>query len=181
MVTRLAEQKGIELVIEALPPLLREGAVQMVILGQGEERYVSELRQLAAAFPVRFRYFEAQDESLARLIFAGADSFLVPSIYEPCGLTQLYALRYGAVPIVRETGGLKDTVHHFDAASRTGTGCVFKHADAPGLSWAIGEVITWYRQPGLWSQLQQNGMAEDFSWQHQAPLYEALYRRLQGA
>jgi starch synthase len=180
MVTRLAEQKGIELVIEALPPLLRERAVQMVILGQGEDRYAAQLRQLAAAFPDLFRYFEAQDESLARLIFAGADAFLVPSIYEPCGLTQMYALRYGAVPVVRETGGLKDTVHQFHAPSRTGTGCVFKHSNGDGLAWAIGEVLAWYRRPELWARLQQNGMAEDFSWRHQAPHYEALYTRLTG-
>lgn len=180
MVTRLAEQKGIELVVEALPPLLRRREVQMVILGQGEDRYVAQLRQLAAAFPDLFHYFDAQDESLARLIFAGSDGFLVPSIYEPCGLTQMYALRYGAVPIVRETGGLKDTVHHFDAASRTGTGSVFKHANGTGLAWAIGEALTWYRQPELWARLQQNGMAEDFSWRHQAPHYEALYARLTG-
>ncbi len=180
MVTRLAEQKGLELVIEALPPLLLKREVQMVILGQGEERYAAQLRQLALTFPDGFRYFEAQDESLARLIFAGADCFLVPSIYEPCGLTQMYALRYGAVPLVRETGGLKDTVRHFDAASGSGTGCVFKHPDSAGLSWAIGEALDWFRQPALWARIQHNGMAEDYSWRHQAPHYEALYARLSG-
>ena len=181
MVTRLAEQKGIELVVEALPPLLRQRQVQLVILGQGEERYVADLRKLKASFPDLFHYFDVQDESLARLIFAGADAFVVPSIYEPCGLTQLYALRYGAIPIVRETGGLKDTVRHFDVASQNGTGSVFKHADAAGLTWAIGEVANWFRQPALWARLQQNGMAEDFSWRHEAPHYEALYTRLTGS
>lgn len=181
MVSRLAEQKGIELVVEALPPLLEQRRLQLVIVGQGEERYAAALRQLEEAYPDLFHYFDAQDEDLARLVFAGSDAFLVPSIYEPCGLTQLYALRYGAVPIVRETGGLRDTVRHFDAASRTGTGSVFKHADGAGLGWAIGEVLAWYGQPALWSQLQQNGMAEDFSWRHQAPRYEALYRQLTGA
>lgn len=180
MVTRLAEQKGIELLVESLPPLLRDRRLQVVVLGQGEDRYVKQLRKLAGEFPDLFRYFEAQDESLARLIFAGSDGFLVPSIYEPCGLTQLYALRYGAVPVVRETGGLKDTVSHFDIASGTGTGSVFKHANAAGLSWAIGEILAWYGQPDLWSRLQANGMAEDFSWQHQAPRYEALYAQLSG-
>ncbi len=180
MVTRLAEQKGLELVLEALPPLLRQRQVQMVVVGQGEERYSSQLRQLALTFPDLCRFFEVQNESLARLVFAGSDCFLVPSIYEPCGLTQMYALRYGAVPIVRETGGLKDTVRHFDAASGSGTGAVFKHADGAGLSWAIGEAISWFRQPALWGQIQQNGMAEDYSWCHQAPHYEALYGRLAG-
>lgn len=180
MVTRLAGQKGIELVVEALPPLLRQGRLQMVVLGQGEDRYVTQLRQIAAGFPDRFRYFEAQDEPLARLIFAGSDAFLVPSIYEPCGLSQLYALRYGTVPIVRETGGLRDTVRHFDPAQGAGTGSVFKHTTGAGLAWAIGEVLNWYGQPESWARLGQNGMAEDFSWRHQAPLYEALYARLTG-
>ncbi|MBL8202283.1 MAG: glycogen synthase [Chromatiales bacterium] len=180
MVTRLAAQKGIELVVDALRPLLRQRDVQAVIVGQGEERYATGLRQMAAEFPDLLHYFDVQDENLARLVFAGSDAFLVPSIYEPCGLTQMYALRYGAVPIVRETGGLKDTVRHFDVRTRSGTGSVFEHADGAGLAWAIGEALAWYRQPELWSALQQNGMAEDFSWRHQAPLYEGLYTRLTG-
>ncbi|MDP2325263.1 MAG: glycogen/starch synthase, partial [Gammaproteobacteria bacterium] len=180
MVTRLAEQKGIELVVEALPPLLRQQQLQLVILGQGDDQYVRQLRQMAGEFPDCFHYFEAQDESLARLIFGGSDAFVVPSIYEPCGLTQLYALRYGAVPIVRETGGLRDTVRHFDPASGTGTGSVFEHADGAGLAWAIAEILGWYGQPESWTRLRQNGMAEDFSWRHQAPHYEALYARLTG-
>ena len=181
MVTRLAEQKGLELVVDALPPLLRRREVQVVVLGQGEARYAAQLREMAAAFPGQFHYFDAQDEALARLVFAGSDAFLVPSIYEPCGLTQLYALRYGAVPVVRETGGLKDTVRHFDSRQRAGTGSVFKHANGDGLAWAIGEVLAWHRQPELWAALRQNGMAEDFSWRHQAPLYEGLYARLTGS
>lgn len=181
MVTRLAQQKGIELVLEALPPLLRRHAVQTVILGQGDAGYVALLRQMTADFPGQFQFFDVQDESLARLIFAGSDAFLVPSIYEPCGLTQMYALRYGAVPVVRETGGLKDTVRHFDVTARTGTGSVFKHADSSGLAWAIDEILAWFAQPDLWAAIRQNGMREDFSWRHQAPLYEALYRRLTGA
>jgi len=180
MVTRLAGQKGIELAAEALRPLLERRAAQAVILGQGEERYALELRQMGAGFPGWFHYFDAQDESLARLVFAGSDGFLVPSLYEPCGLTQMYALRYGAVPVVRETGGLKDTVRHFDARTGAGTGSVFKHADGSGLAWAIGELLSWYRQPELWAAVQQNGMAEDFSWRHQAPLYAGLYARLIG-
>ncbi|MEO8223307.1 MAG: glycogen synthase [Gammaproteobacteria bacterium] len=180
MVTRLAEQKGIELVAAALPQLLARRQLQAVIVGQGEERYSADLHRLAVEHPGLFHYFDAQDESLARQVFAGSDAFLVPSMYEPCGLTQLYALHYGAVPIVRQTGGLKDTVRHFDAAAGTGTGSVFKDADGQGLAWAIGEVLGWYRQPDLWARLQQNGMAEDFSWRHQAPRYEALYRQLSG-
>jgi starch synthase len=146
-----------------------------VILGQGEERYVRQVAALAERFPAGLGYFDAQDEALARLVFAGADGFLVPSLYEPCGLTQMYALRYGAVPVVRETGGLRDTVQHFDPGTGRGTGSVFKDADVNGLAWAIGELLAWYGQPATWLRVRQNGMACDFSWQHQAPLYERLY------
>ncbi|MEZ5564884.1 MAG: glycogen synthase [Gammaproteobacteria bacterium] len=178
MVSRLAAQKGLELAIGALPPLLREQRLQAVVLGQGEARYVAELQAMAASFPGQFSFVDAQDESMARLVYAGADAFMVPSLYEPCGLTQLYALRYGAVPIVRETGGLKDTVRHFDTASLAGNGSVFKHADVAGLAWAIGEALNWYQQPELWTRVQQHGMSADFSWQHQAPRFEALYLQL---
>jgi starch synthase len=175
MVTRLTEQKGVELAVGALAPLLAQGRVQGVILGQGEERYVRQVAALAERFPAGLGYFDAQDEALARLVFAGADGFLVPSLYEPCGLTQMYALRYGAVPVVRETGGLRDTVQHFDPGTGRGTGSVFKDADVNGLAWAIGELLAWYGQPATWLRVRQNGMACDFSWQHQAPLYERLY------
>lgn len=181
MVTRLASQKGLELVIEALPPLLHAQALQAVVLGQGEARYAADLHAMATSFPGQFSFLDAQDEAMARLIYSGADAFMVPSLYEPCGLTQLYALRYGAVPIVRETGGLKDTVRHFSTDNREGTGSVFKHADATGLTWAIGELLNWYNQPELWTCIQRNGMAEDFSWRHQAPHFEALYARLSAA
>lgn len=175
MVTRLAEQKGIDLTLGALAPRLERGELRAVILGQGEDRYVAALRELAARWPDRFHYFDVQDEDLARLVFAGADAFLVPSLYEPCGLTQMYALRYGAVPVVRETGGLKDTVRHFDGLA--GNGSVFKDADVNGLGWALGELLAWYRDPAAWRRVVANGMAADFSWRHQAPEYERLYAR----
>lgn len=180
MVTRLAEQKGIHLVLDALPDLLAAGRLQAVVLGDGEPRHVAALRELADRFPGSFAFVQGHDDDLARLIFAGADAFLVPSLYEPCGLTQLYALRYGAVPVVRETGGLRDTVRHFDPGTGHGTGSVFRHADANGLQWALGEALDWYRDDRLWRHLQQNAMGQDFSWTHQAPHYEALYRKLSG-
>ena len=180
MVSRLAEQKGIDLVLEALPPYLRDGKCQAVVLGEGDKPYADALRELAEELPGRFTFIPAHSEAIARLIFAGSDAFLVPSLYEPCGLTQMYALRYGSIPIVRDTGGLHDTVSHFDLPSGTGTGCVFRHADAGGLSWAIGQVLAWHQQPSAWQQLRHNGMTQDFSWAHQAPHYLALYRRLAG-
>ena len=180
MVSRLAEQKGIELVLEALPPYLQNGSCQAVVLGEGDKPYAEALRQLAADMPGRFAFIPAHSERIARLVFAGSDAFLVPSLYEPCGLTQMYALRYGSVPIVRDTGGLHDTVSHFDPHSGTGTGSVFRDADTGGLSWAISQALAWYQQPSAWQRLRQNGMTQDFSWAHQTPHYLALYRRLAG-
>ncbi len=180
MVSRLAEQKGIELVIEALPAYLRNGDCQAVVLGEGDKPYAEALQQLAIDMPGRFAFIPAHSEAIARLVFAGSDAFLVPSLYEPCGLTQMYALRYGSVPVVRDTGGLHDTVSHFDPHSGTGTGSVFRHPDAGGLSWAISQILSWYQQPSTWQKLRHNGMSQDFSWAHQTPHYLALYRRLAG-
>lgn len=178
MVSRLASQKGIELVLGALPALLEARRLQAVVLGDGDGRYVQALGEMAARYPGRFGFLHAQDEGLARLVFAGSDAFLVPSLYEPCGLTQMYALRYGSVPVVRATGGLRDTIRHFDPATGEGNGAVFNDPDVNGLAWAIGEALAWHGEPATWSRLVANGMAADFSWAHQAPLYEALYARL---
>lgn len=180
MVSRLAAQKGLELLLHALPPFLRDGACQAVVLGTGDPPYAEALQKLAADLPGRFAFIPAHSEKIARLVFAGSDAFLVPSLYEPCGLTQMYALRYGSVPIVRDTGGLHDTVSHFDPHSGMGTGSVFRDADTGGLSWAISQVLDWYRQPASWQRVRDNGMQADFSWAHQTPHYLALYRRLAG-
>jgi starch synthase len=120
------------------------------------------------------------DESLAHLIEAGSDMFLMPSRYEPCGLNQMYSLRYGTIPIVRNTGGLADSVQHFDPGSGIGTGCVFKDYDAAAARWAIGTALDWYSVPKSWQQLMQNAMAQDFSWALQIVKYDSLYRELLG-
>lgn len=180
MVSRLAGQKGIELLIDALPAFLERGQLQAVVLGDGEARYARALTALAHRHAGRLAFISGQDEILARRVFAGADAFMVPSLYEPCGLTQMYALRYGAVPVVRDTGGLHDTVRHFNPASGEGNGSVFRDADATGLAWAIGQVLEWHRDPLLFAKLRANGMRSDYSWAHQAPLYLQLYRRLAG-
>ena len=104
--------------------------------------------------------------------------FLMPSRYEPCGLNQLYSLRYGTVPIVRRTGGLADSVQHFDAASGTGTGIVFNNYDSIAVRWAVDTALDLYQNRGAWRRLMQNGMAQDFSWHRQARLYVAEYERL---
>ena len=174
LVTRLAEQKGIDLVLDALPSLLEEGA-QLVVLGSGDAHLEQALEMAARQHPgvvaVRLGY----DNDLARRIYAGADAFLMPSRYEPCGLGQLIALRYGTVPIVRRTGGLADTVTEFDPARRTGTGFIFDAFAVDALIDAVRRAAAAYRQPPIWKALVKNAMAEDFSWEASAREYATLY------
>jgi starch synthase len=181
MVTRLAEQKGIDLLFEALPALLQERDFGLVVLGSGDPQYVAFFAGLAQRFTARVGFHSGYDESQAHLIEAGSDIFLMPSRYEPCGLNQMYSLRYGTIPVVRKTGGLADSVQHFDPASGVGTGCVFNDYDAPAVRWAIGTALDWYGDPKSWQQLMQNAMAQDFSWSQQIVKYDALYRGLLGA
>jgi starch synthase len=178
MVTRLADQKGIDLLVDALPALLREREFGFLVLGSGEERYVNFFTDLVARFPGRVAFRAAHDESLAHLIEAGSDMFLMPSRYEPCGLNQMYSLRYGTIPIVRRTGGLADSVQHFDPQTGSGTGCVFNDYDAPAVRWAVGTALDWYSREPVWRQIVQNAMAQDFSWSRQSARYEQLYRDL---
>jgi starch synthase len=128
--------------------------------------------------PQRVAFHDAHDEPLAHEIFAGSDLTFVPSRYEPCGLTQMYALRYGTIPVVRATGGLVDTVRHYDPGTGEGNGALFRDADAQGLLWAARTALGWFQDRGVWGRLVWNAMACDFSWQKQAPLYEELYRSL---
>lgn len=180
LVSRLAEQKGIDLLLAALPRLLTERRFACALLGSGEARYVAGLRELAARHPGRVAFVEGQDERLAHRVIAGSDLLVVPSRYEPCGLTQLYAMRYGTVPVVRHTGGLADTVEHFDPVTGQGTGCVFRDADVGGLSWGLATALDWFADTTAWQRLVRNGMQADFSWEHQGPRYEELFARLAG-
>lgn len=180
MVTRLTEQKGIELLFDALPAALQQRDLGVVVLGSGDTRYETFFEELVRRFPGRAAFRAGYDESMAHLIEAGSDIFLMPSRYEPCGLNQMYSLRYGTIPIVRNTGGLADSVQHFDPRSGIGTGCVFNDFDAPAVRWAINTVLDWFADQPSWRRLMQNAMAQDFSWSRQVPLYEALYRSLVG-
>jgi starch synthase len=180
MVTRLAEQKGIDLLFDALPNLLQERDFGLMVLGSGDLRYVEFFEGLSRRFPGRVAFRSGYDESLAHLIEAGSDLFLMPSRYEPCGLNQMYSLRYGTIPIVRKTGGLADSVQHFDPDAGTGTGCVFNDYDAPAVRWAVGTALDWYGEPKSWQRLMQNAMAQDFSRSRQILKYDSLYRELLG-
>jgi len=181
IVSRLAQQKGIDLMMAALPNLLAQREWALMALGAGDAPYERFFAELAARFPGRVLFERGYDEALAHWIEATSDLFLMPSRYEPCGLNQMYSLRYGTVPIVRRTGGLADSVAHYDPASGAGTGVVFNDFDAPALAWALDTALDWYAQPRLWRRLMTNGMAQDFSWTRQCQQYLDIYRRLSGA
>lgn len=178
LITRLAVQKGIELLFDSLPAILSAREVAFVVLGSGEPRYEDFFRDLQSRFPGRVSFTRAYDEPLAHLIEAGADLFLMPSLYEPCGLNQMYSLKYGTVPIVRRTGGLADSVEMWNPATGRGTGVVFNDFDAPAVIWALNTALDFFKDRAAWRQLMRNGMTQDYSWEHQAREYVELYRRM---
>ncbi len=180
IVSRFTVQKGFDLLFDTLPALLAERDAALVALGNGEPRYESFFDDLQKRFPSQVAFHRGYSDELAHWIEAGSDLFLMPSLYEPCGLNQMYSLRYGTIPIVRRTGGLADSVQMFDAASGTGTGIVFEHFDSPAMAWALRTALELHAQPMHWTRLVQNAMAQDFSWDRQAREYEALYQRLPG-
>jgi starch synthase len=180
MVTRLTRQKGIDLLYDALPEVLERGAAKFVALGSGEHHYERFMHGLQERFPGRAVFYGGYSEELAHLIEAASDIFLMPSAYEPCGLNQMYSLKYGTVPIVRRTGGLADSVRHFDPATGQGTGVVFDHYDADGVRWALATALEWFGWPSVWRRLVLNGMREDYSWERQVTEYERLYAQLAG-
>ena len=175
IVSRLVWQKGYELCESVLPAVLARRDVQVVVLGSGEGRYEELFARLARQFPRKLGFHKGFSEPLAHLIEAGADMFLMPSRYEPCGLNQMYSLAYGTVPIVHATGGLADTVRTWDARTGKGNGFAFEHFDASGLAWALGYALETWNRRDQWARLQQNGMSEDFSWTRRVRAYEQLY------
>jgi starch synthase len=175
IVSRFAGQKGFDLIEEIAPDLLTEDAA-MAALGAGEPKYEKFLRELAKAYPAQVAVKVGYDNALAHKIEAGADIFLMPSRYEPCGLNQIYSLKYGTVPVVRATGGLDDTIEAYDAATGRGTGFKFQAYDAASLLGALREALSVFRNgPAAWRQIQLNGMSRDFSWQVSAAEYAKLY------
>jgi len=178
-VSRLTEQKGFDLLFEALPRLMSSREFSLVVLGSGEARYEAFLSRLQRLFPARVHFHAGYSDELAHWIEAASDIFLMPSHYEPCGLNQMYSLRYGTVPIVRRTGGLADSVRHFDpVGANDGTGVVFNDYDTSAVIWAIGYALDLFQNPTAWQRLIRNGMAQDFSWSQQVPRYVEAYERL---
>jgi starch synthase len=178
IVSRLASQKGFDLLTDTLPKLLQDHDVRLAVVGTGEPHYERFFAGLAEKYRGRAWFFGGYDEALAHWIEGASDVFLMPSQYEPCGLNQMYSLRYGTVPVVRRTGGLADSVQHFDPATGVGTGIVFNDFDAAAMQWALDTAMKWYAQPALWQRLVQNGMRCDFSWEAQADEYLRLFAGL---
>ena len=180
VVSRLASQKGIDLMFESLPQVLEWRDLGFVALGSGDPQYERFLAELAQSFPGRVVFRRGYDDALSHWIEAACDMFLMPSMYEPCGLNQMYSLRYGTVPVVRRTGGLADSVEHYDSGSGQGTGIVFNDFNTEGLEWALNMALDLYAEPEQWTRMVRNGMAKDFSWERQGEKYLQIYRSLLG-
>ncbi|HSR50817.1 MAG TPA: glycogen synthase [Acidobacteriota bacterium] len=178
IVSRLASQKGFELLFEAMPWFLTNHDMRLAVLGSGEPRLEGFFQSLQGRYPGKACYFRGYNEDLAHLIEAGSDIFLMPSKYEPCGLNQMYSLRYGTVPVVRNTGGLADTVQQYNPETRLGTGFLFDHYTSEGVGWALGFAMRVFVRRAEWRDLMRNGMSQDFSWERQGNKYIELYRRL---
>lgn len=178
IVSRFDHQKGLDLVLDAAAPLIADGRLALVALGTGDPVLEEGFRSLAASSPL-VGYRADFDAGLVHTIEAGADMFLMPSRFEPCGLNQMYSMRYGTIPIVRRTGGLADTVEPWDATTGLGTGFVFDDATPEALRTAIDAAIDLHgSDPAAWQQLIRNAMARDFSWDRSAEAYVELYARV---
>ena len=177
MISRLASQKGFDLV-ESIFDLLMERELQFALLGSGDLRYAEFFRAAATRYPERVAARIGFDELMAHRIEAGADLFLMPSLYEPCGLNQMYSLKYGTIPIVRAVGGLRDTVQDYDREKGSGTGFVFEPYDAEAMLHAIDRGLAAYHDKNVWTEIQRRAMAMDYSWDRSAAAYCDLYRQL---
>jgi len=178
VVTRLASQKGVDLLLGAFPRVLATGDLAAAVLGSGDEPYERAFEALSRAHPGKLAFASGYSEELAHWIEAASDLFIMPSQYEPCGLNQMYSLRYGTVPVVRETGGLADSVERYDPASGRGTGVLFREYRADALAQALETALDLYATPEHWRRMARNGMAKDFSWERQGARYVELYERL---
>lgn len=177
LVSRITEQKGFAYLLPALEQWLVNAKAQVLMMGTGDQAYAGRLHGLNDKFPGRFRFVEGFDEALSHQLEAAGDFFLMPSLFEPCGLNQIYSLRYGTVPLVRLTGGLKDTVR--DLADSEATGIGFVEPTVPALLEALNRALNLYQQPQRYKEVQQRGMQQRFGWAESALQYQVLYQQLQ--
>ena len=178
IVSRMASQKGFDITFDALSRALEANRFALVGLGSGEARYEDYFAGLQQRFPGRVFFHRGYSDELAHWIEAASDIFLMPSLYEPCGLNQIYSLRYGTVPLVRRTGGLADTVQQYERTTREGTGLLFDEFSPAAFAAALDEALALYRQRDHWHALVANGMRQNFSWGRQTKLYVQLYESL---
>ncbi|MEG0075986.1 MAG: glycogen synthase GlgA [Eubacterium sp.] len=180
MITRLVEQKGLDLIAAVIHEILQMN-LQLVILGTGDSHYENLLREVAYTYPDKMITIIDFNDDLSRKIYAGSDMFLMPSKFEPCGLSQMIAMRYGAVPIVRETGGLKDTVHYFNSETAEGNGFSFSTYNAHDMLFTIQHAIRlYYEQPEIWKILMINAAKSNFDWKRSAEIYLYYYKKITG-
>lgn len=177
IITRLADQKGLDILAPAMEGLMKRG-IQLVLLGTGEDRYHQLFQELGKRYSRQLGVHIRFDATLAKRIYAGSDVFLMPSRFEPCGLGQMISFRFGTVPLVRETGGLADTVKEFDPKTGAGTGFVFKEYTSKAFLEAVDRALAVFSNRKLWSKLMKNGMKLDFSWRTSAKQYVALYEKV---
>jgi starch synthase len=177
MITRLTAQKGLDLVRCVLPDILQED-IQMIVLGTGDWEFEQYFKQMGSEHAHKLKVHIGFDEELAHQIYAGADLFLMPSLFEPCGLGQLIAMKYGAIPIVRETGGLNDTVSAFNEHTCEGNGFSFQHFNAHDMLYTIRRALGFYHQKEVWEVIVRSAMAKDYSWAQSAFKYNQLYAEL---
>ncbi|ANM28720.1 hypothetical protein ABI59_02505 [Acidobacteria bacterium Mor1] len=180
IVSRLTHQKGFDLCFDVLPAMLAEHDMRLVVLGSGEAKYEEFFTKLQHSFPQKAVYYRGYNNKLAHMIEAGADMFLMPSRYEPCGLNQMFSLRYGTIPIVRKTGGLADTVQLYDPDTGKGNGFVFDHFTPEGMRWALEAAFDIFQDRKTWRKLMRSAMAQDYSWEVSGREYLKLYRMLAG-